>query len=151
MQIEMKEQAFMQINRRSIPKAALVGGLIGAVINVVIWLIATSVWGPIEVLPPSPDMPINANGLTEVVIIMPAIATLVGAVGAGIARLGISYLKGNQYLIFQVVAFIFLALSFVTVTNVPDSTDMNILGLMHITAAMPIVGALTIMTPEQRA
>jgi cobalamin synthase len=96
-------------------------------------------------------MPVNANGLTEVVIIMPAVATLVGAIGAGIAMFGISYLKGNQYLIFQVVAFIFLALSFVTVTNVPDSTDMNILGLMHITAAMPIVGALTIMTPEQRA
>ncbi|MFZ9857641.1 MAG: DUF6069 family protein [Roseiflexaceae bacterium] len=141
----------MQISRRTIPKAALIGGLIGAVINVVIWLIGTTIWGPIEVPPPSPDMPINANGLTEVMIIMPAFATLVGAVGAGIAMFGISYLKGNQYLIFQIVSFIALALSFITVINVPDSTDMNILGLMHITAAMPIVGALTIMTPEQPA
>jgi hypothetical protein len=141
----------MQIQRRAIPKAALVGGLIGAVINVAIWLIATSIWGPIEVIPPSPDMPVNANGLTEVMIGMPAFATLVGAVGAGIAMFGISYLKGNQYLIFQIVSFIFLALSFVTVTNVPDSTDMNILVLMHITAAMPLVGAVTIMTPAQPA
>ena len=52
----------MSINMRAIPRATVWGALIGSGINTLIWVIATQVWGAIEIIPPGPGMPLNANG-----------------------------------------------------------------------------------------
>ena len=138
----------MQVNRRTIPRAAIIGAAIGSLLNTLIWLIATSVWGVIEVVPPSPAMPRNANGYTEIVFFMPAVATIVGSMGAAVVFWGISVFTRHPYIVFQVVAFLALAISFVSVSAAVTSYGQNVLGLMHVVAAMPIVATLTLMTPE---
>jgi len=138
----------MQVNRRTIPRAALIGAIIGSLLNTLIWLIATSIWGAIEVIPPSPAMPRNANGYTEIAVFMPAIATMVGSLGAAIVFWGISSLSRHPYIVFQVVAFLALAISFISVSSAVTGYGQNVLGLMHVVAAMPIVATLTLMTPE---
>lgn len=138
----------MQVNRRTIPRAAFIGAVIGSLLNTLIWLIATSIWGVIEVVPPSPTMPRNANGYTEIVVFMPAVATIVGSMGAAVVFWSISFLSRHPYIVFQVVAFVALAISFVSVSAAVTSYGQNVLGLMHVVAAMPIVATLTLMTPE---
>jgi hypothetical protein len=138
----------MQVNRRTIPKAALIGTGIGSLLNTLIWLVATSIWGIIEVIPPSPAMPRNANGYTEIVAFMPAVATIIAGIGAAVVFWGISHLRKHPYIVFQIVAFCALALSFVGVQAAVTGYGQNVLGLMHMMAAMPIVATLTLMTSE---
>lgn len=138
----------MQVQRRAIPRALLIGAVIGSLLNTLIWLIATTIWGAIEVLPPSPMMPRNANGYTEILGYMPAVATVVGSIGAAVVFWVISVVSKHPYIVFQIVAFCTLALSFVSVQAAVTSYGQNVLGLMHVVAAMPIVATLTLMTPE---
>jgi hypothetical protein len=138
----------MSINMRAIPRATWWGALIGSGINTLIWLVATQVWGAIEIIPPSPTMPLNANGYAEILFFMPAIATILGSLGAALVFWMLARWSQRPQLYFQIVAFIALALSFVSVSAAVTQTGQSILGLMHICAAMPIVATLTLFTPE---
>ncbi len=119
-------------------KAGLIG-TIGALVAVaIVFLIGDAVSGPLMVTPPGGDAP------EEVVIGVALFSTVIGAVvGLGLAALCKRFL-GNPATAFLGICIVGLILYGILPFTAGEDTATGIwLNLMHIAAAIPIVGSLT--------
>jgi Family of unknown function (DUF6069) len=127
---------------RKIPGAALVGGLVGAIGNVILFFI-TQAAGVVY------DIPMGGPGspLTPLPFPAVAVATLIPAIGAGalLAIMG-RFLK-QPLRIFQIVALVFLVVSMIPSMTLPVPLGTRLaLSAMHIVAGAAIVWGLTTRT-----
>lgn len=114
--------------------AGLTGGLIAAAINLVIYFIA----GPL--IAELPDGTVDQITLPFVLT-----ASVVPSIFAAIFLWGLHRFTGNATRIFQIVAVVFLVLSFFSPFSAAQTTATAIwLILMHIVAGAAIIWALTL-------
>lgn len=119
--------------------AALIGGGLGALVNVVLFFVLTPLLGASPIMvQPTPDM--AAIELTFVPVI---IASLLPAfVAAGLLWL-LGRFTAQPYTIFRIVAVVGLVLSFGPfAASLFSAQQIVVLGLMHVVAAITIAGAL---------
>lgn len=117
---------------------ALAGGLVAALLSLLILVIGQAVSGPF-LIPAQP----GAAELAPLPI--PALfgATLVPALAAGLLLWGLSRVVARPLTLFTGLAVLFLLLSFIPVLSLPVDGGTRLgLGLMHLVAAGSIVGAL---------
>ncbi len=118
---------------------SLIGGIIAAVLNTVIALIAPSILGQ-DILIPNR----STNILEPLPLFAVIAASLVPAFAAAAVLLGLQKFTKNPIGIFQITAIILTVLSLFPLATLNISLGIKIaLGLMHIVAAASIVGTLT--------
>ncbi|GAB4124620.1 MAG: hypothetical protein Fur005_49400 [Roseiflexaceae bacterium] len=126
---------------RKIPVAALIGGGIGAIVNLII-LFATRAIGITTwvVTPQSPD-PVP---VPEIAVLM---ASFMPSIFAGIVYAIMARFLKQPARIFQIIAVVLAVLSLGSVIPLPvDSTSKVILSIMHFVAAGAITWSLTTRT-----
>ncbi len=118
---------------------ALIGGIVGAVINILIALIAPSLIGQ-SLQIPNP----STNVLEPLPLFAVITASLVPAfIGAGVL-LGLKKFFTNGTRVFQIVGVVFALLSLIGPMTMPMSNEIKIvLNLMHLVAAASIIIALS--------
>lgn len=116
----------------------LVGGIIAAVANVIVLLIANGMGVPMDI----PAQP-GTTTLIPLSAVQVGIASIVPALGAAGLLALLGRFTQRPITIFLAISAVFLLLSFVPLLGTPivGSTKV-VLGLMHLVAAVPIVGAL---------
>jgi lysylphosphatidylglycerol synthetase-like protein (DUF2156 family) len=116
--------------------AGAIGGLVAAVANLVVYLIATALLRIDLLIPQPPDM----ATLGPLPFPMVLIASFVpGLVAAGLLLV----LRGNKQL-FTIISVVALVLSMIPLLATGMATQTAIvLGIMHVVAAVAIVGVLT--------
>lgn len=124
-------------SRRGLWLTALVAGVAAALVNLLVYLLATTVFGlPLEIATPrGPTMP-----LTPMPII---ITSFVPAIGAAVLLALLNRFVRRPFPIFLAVAVVFLLLSLGAPLSLPvAATTKAILILMHVLAGAAIVGIL---------
>ena len=132
-------QTAERINGRRLPVAALAGGVIAAVANSIVLLIAQAAVGPLMVtVPGMPEQAISIGAIFFSCILPAFIAAgLLWALGRFTQR---------PIRTFTIIAVVALVLSFAS----PFTAQMTggtrvVLEIMHVIAAVAIIGALTRM------
>ena len=114
--------------------AGLTGGLIAAVINVIIYFIA----GPL--IAELPDGTVDRVGMPAVLA-----ASIVPSIFAALLLWGLRRFTGNATRIFQIIAVVFVVLSFFSPFSAAETTATAVwLSLMHVVAGGAIIWALTL-------
>jgi len=139
----------VQKERLSLKKLGWVGpaaGVVAAVANLIVFFVAKSLFGIPFVFPLNgPGTP--AEPLPAFMVV---IATLVPALAATVFLAILSKFAPRPVLIFQIVAVVFLLLSFGGPFSLPvDLATKLALSLMHVIAGVVIVGGLTTLGYEK--
>jgi hypothetical protein len=129
---------------RRLPVAALIAAAVAVVANLVIFFLAGA-FVPLEVQaggPGSPVMPLTA---------VPVIVTsALPAFGAAVLLALLGRFLSRPHLIFMIIAIVFLLLSFGGPLSLQVNTGSKVvLSLMHVVAAVAIVGVLNTMGREK--
>jgi hypothetical protein len=131
-----------QVVLRKIPQAALVGGVIGAVANVIVFFIAQALGVAFNIPMGGPSAPLQALPVPAVVIL-----TIVPAIGAGLLLAVLARFTKQPLTIFYIIAGVFLLISFFPTFSLPVPGNVQIsLALMHIIAGAAIVWGLATRT-----
>ena len=120
--------------------AGLVGGIAGAIGNVIVFLIAKYLFGlPLLIPLQGPGSP-----LEPLPVFMVIVATLASAVGATILLALLGKFAPRPILVFQIISVVFLLVSFGAPFSLPVDLGTKLaLNAMHVVAAIAIVGVLT--------
>ncbi len=114
-------------------KAALIGGGLAAVINLVIYFIFSALGASFVVA----GAPNNPSAIAAI------FASIIPALGAAVLLLILGKIAPNSAVkIFTGVAVVFLLFSFGGILGAQDTTTLIALGLMHIVAGAAIIGSL---------
>jgi hypothetical protein len=125
--------------------AALTAGIIAIVSNLIIFLAAGSL-ANITLSIPSPDGSLTPLPLPAIVL-----TSLVAAFGGVGVYYVISRLTSSPRRIFQIIAFVFLLLSFIPLFTLPiDGNVRTFLLVMHVVTAAVIVGTITISLAKRQ-
>ena len=131
-----------QVSIRKIPVAALTGGAIAAVANLVLFFVLQALGVTFEIPlqgPGSPAGPLPAPAV--------AIASLVPALFAGGLLALLARFTKNPVRTFWIIAAVFLVLSFMPVFSLPVAVGIQAsLAVMHVVAGAAIVWALSTRT-----
>ena len=139
----------MKVDTSRILRAALVGAVIGSIVNVIIWIIALQTGLTLSVPAMDPSMA-DANGLMQVSFIAIILATAITTfIGGGVLAI-FNRISATPYRHFQIIAAVFVVVSMVGVLDVPATGDKISLGLMHIVAGVAAVWAFTTMTTQAK-
>jgi len=125
---------------RKIPVAALIGGGLAAVINALLWLVLSLVGVTIQVATPD-------GQVMDLMVAFVIGASFIPAIGAGVLLAILGRFTKNPVQIFQIIAVVFLLLSFASPLGLPVSITSKIaLELMHLIAGVAITWALSTQT-----
>jgi hypothetical protein len=131
-----------QVSIRKIPVAALIGGALAAVANLIIFFVTQALGVVYEVQAGGPGGPIIPLPIPAV-----PIASIVPALGAGVLLAILARFSKRPLLIFWIISGVFLLLSFFPVFSMPVATGVQIgLAIMHIVAGAAIVWSLSSRT-----
>lgn len=131
-----------QFALRKIPVAALIGGIVGTVGNVLLYLIAQAAGVVFEIPLGSLTAPVQPLPVMAIVIF-----SVLPAIGAGVLfALLVRFLK-QPLLVFYIISGVFLVVSFIPTFSLPVPSGIQIsLALMHVVSAAAIVWALVTRT-----
>jgi Family of unknown function (DUF6069) len=131
-----------QVTIRKIPVAALVGGVVGAIANVIVFFIAQALGVVWEVVMGPAGSPLAALPIAAVVI-----ASIVPALAAGALLALLARFTKRPLLIFWIIAGVFLLLSMFPIFTMPVAGGVQAgLAVMHIIAGAAITWALSTRT-----
>ncbi len=134
--------ATQQVVLRKIPLAALIGGVIGAVGNVLVFFIAQALGVVFNIPMGGPTAPLQALPVPAVVIF-----TIVPAIGAGLLFAVLARFTKQPLTIFYIIAGVFLLISFFPTFSIPVPSGVQIsLAIMHVVAGAAIVWGLATRT-----
>lgn len=128
-----------RISTQRLPRAAITGALLAATANAIIFLVATGALGlAVEVQMGGPQSPVTP--LTVVPVIL--MSAIPAALAAGLLWL-LARFVARPFFVFQIVAAVLALLSLGGPLSLQvGPASKAVLGLMHIVAAVAIVGAL---------
>jgi Family of unknown function (DUF6069) len=127
---------------RKIPVAALMGGLAGAVINVIVYFITQAAGVVYEIPIGGPGAPLSPLPFPGVII-----ATLIPAIAAGALLAALTRFTKQPLRIFWIIATLFLIVSMIPSMTLPVPLATRlVLSAMHIVAAAAIIWGLTTRT-----
>ncbi len=139
----------MKVDTSRILRAALIGAVIGSIVNVIVWVIARQTGLTLSVPAMDPSMA-DANGMTQVPFIAVILATTITTfIGGGVLAL-LNRISATPYRLFQIIAIVFVAVSMAGVLGAPANGDKIVLGMMHIVAGITAVWAFTTMTTQAK-
>ena len=135
-----------RVRRGRLVSAGLLGALVAATVNVVVYLVAVAA-GAME-------RDVVVNGQMPITLSMVATMSVFGAFAATLVYALVGRFARRPVLVFRIVAALALLLSFggpFSIAGAPAAMIATLL-LMHVIAATVIVGLLTTMArPEARA
>ncbi len=135
------QSSLRSVSLGSVFKAALIGGGIAAIGNLVLWLLANVLNIALTVLagPPGPNAPVMSIA-APMVIIFSLLPALIG----GLLYFVFTRVSARGATIFTVLAVVIVLLSLIPILGQPlTPPGMVVLILMHIVAAAAITWALT--------
>ncbi len=125
------------LDNLNLPKAALVGTVIGILAAIVFWFIATAISGDLIVTPPGESVPDRV----PVGVMVPSVG--IGGVAGLVIAFVLSKVTSNPATAFVATCLVALVLygtySFIRAEDLATGFWLNVL---HIAAAIPIVGLL---------
>ncbi|MDZ4721221.1 MAG: DUF6069 family protein [Roseiflexaceae bacterium] len=134
--------ATQQVVLRKIPLAALIGGVIGAVGNVLVFFIAQALGVVFNIPMGGPGAPLQPLPVIAVVV-----STLIPAISAGLVFAALARFTKQPLMIFYIIAGVFLVVSMLPVISMPVPSGMQIsLAIMHVVAGAAIVWGLATRT-----
>jgi hypothetical protein len=139
----------MKVDTARLLRAALIGAVIGSIVNITIWVIALQTGLTLSVPAMNPSMA-DASGMMQVPFIAVILATTITTfIGGGVLAI-FNRISANPVRLFQIVAGVFVLISMVGVLEVPATGDKISLGLMHVVAGIAAVWAFTTMTTQAK-
>ncbi len=119
-------------------RAALIGGVLSAVGNVVVFFVAGWLGVSLQVTAAPGSSTLVPLQMGPVVV-----ASLLPALPAGLLLAVLARLMPSPWTVFMAIAGVFLVVSFMGPVNLPtDPANELVLNLMHVVSAVAIVGAL---------
>jgi hypothetical protein len=119
-------------------RAALIGGVLSAVGNVVVFLVAGWLGISLQVTAAPGSSTLVPLQIGQVIV-----ASLLPALPAGLLLAALARFIRNPWPVFIGISGVFLVLSFAGPINLPtDPANELVLNLMHVVSAVAIVGAL---------
>lgn len=143
--VSMPSSRTERVASRRLPVAALVAAVAAAVGNLLLFFVAgAALANPLEIQMGGPGSPVVPLSATPIILT----STIPAFVAAGFLAL-LGRFTRRPFLIFQVVAVVFLVLSLGGPLSLPVATSTKVvLSLMHVIAAAAIVGVLSRMGRE---
>ena len=122
-----------------LPQAALVGGVFGAFVNVIILNVGRAFGTPFELMPP---IGLGMEPLPSIVVVL---ASVVPAIAAAVLLAYLPRFTKRPFTAFWIISAVVLWLSTYGPSGTPSDSEATIMGLnlMHMMSAAAIVGAFS--------
>ena len=121
-----------------IGRAALIGGVLSALGNLVVFFVAGWLGVGLQITAAPGSSTLVPLQIGQVIV-----ASLLPALPAGLLLVVLARFMPNPWTVFMAIAGVFLVVSFMGPINLPtDPVNELVLNLMHVVSAVAIVGAL---------
>lgn len=139
----------MKVDTSRILRAALIGGIVSGIANLIVWVIAHQIGLTLAVPAMDPSMA-DANGMSQVPFFIVFFASLIPTlIGGGLLAL-LNRFSANPYRLFQIITIVFVIISMGGVLGAPATGDKIALGIMHVIAGYTAIWAFTSMTSQAK-